>query len=86
LQQFLIQGLDYEDVSPPHVYTGLNRNQWNGTADDNQKLLKHDAEPSYEEVGKARTPPGYQDLDSTKQVQDDSASYQKLTNLQRLLL
>ena len=85
----------YEDVSPPPVYAELNRNQRDGTTDDNnyQKLLKRDSgstplahaetEASYEEVGKARSPPGYQDLDSTKRVQDDNASYQKLTNLQR---
>ena len=85
----------YEDVSPPPVYAELNKNQRDGTTDDNnyQKLLKHDsgsalpalaeAEASYEEVGNVITPPGYQDLDSTRRVQDDNASYQKLTNLQR---
>ena len=85
----------YEKVSPPPVYTELNRNQQNVTTADNtyQKLIKDDAgyalpvhgeaKTSYEDVGNNKAPSDYQELDSTKRVVDDSASYQKLTNFQR---
>jgi hypothetical protein len=82
----------YEEVqiSPPSVYAELDRNRQDKTTNDGlyQKLLKRDsdyvipahteAESSYEEVGKIKTPPGYTELDNTKRVQDDSACYQKL--------
>jgi hypothetical protein len=78
------------DGSPSSVYAELNRNRQHETTNDGtyQKLLKRDsdyvipahteAESSYEEVGKIKTPPGYKELDNTKRVQDDSACYQKL--------
>ena len=82
----------YEEVqiSPPSVYAELDRNRQDKATNDAtyQKLLKRDsnytipnhteAEPSYEEVGKIKTTPGYKELDNTKRVQDDSACYQKL--------
>ena len=81
----------YEEVqiSPPsHVYAELNRNQRDENDHLYQGLIKRDsdyvipahtgAEPFYEEVGKKTSPPGYQELDITKRVQDDSAHYQKL--------
>jgi hypothetical protein len=82
----------YEEVqiSPSSVYAELDRNRQDEATNDAtyQKLLKRDsdyvipahteAESSYEEVGKIKTPPGYKELDNTKRVQDDSACYQKL--------
>ena len=82
----------YEEVQilPPPVYAELDRNRQDETTNDGlyQKLLKRDsdyvipahteAESSYEEVGKIKTPPGYTELENTKRVQDDSACYQKL--------
>ncbi|CAB4040551.1 Hypothetical predicted protein [Paramuricea clavata] len=82
----------YEEVqiSPSSVYAELDRNRQDETTNDGlyQKLLKlhsdyaipahTEAESSYEEVGKIKTPPGYTELDNTKRVQDDSACYQKL--------
>ena len=85
----------YEEVSPPPVYTELNRNQQDATTVDNtyQKLIKHESrydfplhgelETSYEDVGNNKALSNYQELDSTKRVLDDGASYQKLTNFQR---
>jgi hypothetical protein len=78
------------DGSPSSVYAELNRNRQDETTNDAtyQKLLKRnsdyvipahtEAESSYEEVGKIKTPPGYTELDNTKRVQDDSADYQNL--------
>jgi hypothetical protein len=80
----------YEEVqiSPPSVYAELYRNQHDGNDHLYQGLIKRDsdyvipahtkAEPSYEEVGKKKSPSGYQELDITKRVQDDGAYYQKL--------
>ena len=83
----------HEVVSPSAVYAELNRNQQDETENTYQKLLKHDLgyalpvndelEASYEEVENKKTPSNYQELDSTKRVLDDSASYQKLTKFQR---
>jgi hypothetical protein len=83
----------HEVVSPPAIYAELNRNQQDETENTYQKLLKHDLgyalpvndelEASYEEVENKKTPSNYQELDSTKRVLDDSASYQKLTKFQR---
>ena len=78
------------DDSPSSVYAELDRNRQDEATNDAtyQKLLKRDsdyvipdhteAELSYEEVGKRKSPPGYTELDNTKRVQDDSACYQKL--------
>ena len=78
------------DGSSSPVYAEPDRNRQNETTNDGtyQKLLKRDsdyvipahteAESSYEEVGKIKTPPGYTELDNTKRVQDDSADYQNL--------
>ena len=82
----------YEEVpnSSSPVYTELNRNREDENENDKtyQKLLKHDSdyvipndgdgEPSYEEVGKKKTPPGYTDLNETKRVKDDDEAYQKI--------
>ena len=85
----------YEEPTPPSVYSKLNRNQQDVTTVDNtyHKLFKHDSgyalplhgklETSYEDVGNNKIPSNYQELDSTKRVLDDSASYQNLTNFQR---
>jgi hypothetical protein len=72
----------YEEVqiSPPSVYAELDRNRQDEATNDAtyQKLLKRDsnytipnhteAEPSYEEVGKIKTPPGYKELDNSLQT------------------
>ena len=72
-------------ILPPPVYAELDRNRQDETTNDGlyQKLLKRDsdyvipahteAESSYEEVGKIKTPPGYTELENTKRVQDDIA-------------
>ena len=85
----------YEEVSPPPVYTESNRNQQDAATVDNtyQKLLKYDSgyalpphgelETSYEDVESNKAPSNYQELDGTKRVLDDSASYQKLISFQR---
>ena len=80
----------YEEVqnSSSSAYAELNRNQ-NANADNTyQKLVKRDSnyvipnhddeEPSYEDVEKKKSPPGYTDLNETKRVKDDDEGYQKL--------
>ena len=85
--------MHYEEPAAPSVYSKLNRNQQDETTVDNtyDKLLKHDSgyalpvhgklETSYEDVENYKAPSNYQELDSTKRVVDDSASYENLTNL-----
>ena len=85
---------EYVQNSPAAAYSELDTNQRHKTANNHayQKLVKsdldyvkpansHDETEPYEEVRKAKTPPGYTELDKNQQQQTaNDHTYQKLLN------